>query len=101
MLRTFTNLYMVYDTVAEELFGSTIRASNDEVARRSFHDLLKDENSPIAGHRGDYILVCLAKIDNHGRLYNHDANEIDVNTRVIAKGQDWLDANTSKPELLK
>lgn len=85
---TITTLYVVYDNVAQDVFGSIIRAANDEVARRAFHDLLMMKDSPVAAHRGDYDLLKIANIDN-------DANvglPANVPT-IVAKGQDWLDAN--------
>lgn len=88
-----TSLYVVRDIVAADLFGGIIRAANDEVARRSFHDLLQQKDSPIAAHRGDYNLLYLGDINNHGEIYHGDIfNKVDL-PRIIAKGQDWLDAN--------
>lgn len=91
-MRTITKLYLVYDTVAEEIFGSIIRCANDEVARRSFHDLLNAKDSPIAAHRGDYNLLWIADINSAGWIQNHGSGDAVVPI-TIAKGQDWLDAN--------
>ena len=46
-------LYSVFDTVAEE-FGPIYSCKNDEVAKRAFHDLIKDSSSPL-----DYDLYFL------------------------------------------
>jgi len=88
MPKTYTKLYAVMDRVARDIFGGVIRCANDEVARRAFHDLLTQKDSPIAGHRGDYDLIQIGTIDNDGYMV---PNELEAIT--IARGQDWLDAN--------
>lgn len=85
--RVYTKLYVVYDTVARDLFGAIIRAPNDEVARRSFHDLLSQKESPISAHKGDYNLLFLGDIDNTGIITTT------TEPQILVKGQDWLDAN--------
>jgi len=88
--KTYNNLYVVFDKVAEEIFGGIIRVGNDEVARRAFHDLLTQKDSPIASHRGDYDLHRIGTIDNFGFIQCPESNT------TIARGQDWLDANKEK-----
>jgi len=85
--KVYSNLYVVFDKVAEEIFGGIIRVPNDEVARRAFHDLLAQKDSPIANHRGDYDMHRIGTIDNLGFIQTPEANT------TIARGQDWLDAN--------
>lgn len=86
--RTFTKLYAIFDNVAQDMFGGIIRCVNDEVARRSFHELLRQKESPIASNRGDYDLMYLATMDNCGNI-DHEEEGPDV----VARGQDWLEAN--------
>lgn len=95
--RNITKLYVVYDKVMNDLFGAIIRAPNDEVARRSFHDLMLQKEGPIAGHRQDYDLLLLGAIDNTGQIWSAgqgDTTPLDHLVEVIVRGQDWLDANT-------
>lgn len=87
MPAVYTKLYVVFDTIAKDLFGAIIRAPNDEVARRAFHDLLSQKESPISAHKGDYNLLFLGAIDNLGNITANDKAD------VLARGQDWLDAN--------
>lgn len=86
-----TKLYVIHDTVANDIFGAIIRAANDEVARRSFHDLLSSKESPLARHEGDYNLLIIGRIDNTGVIYN-GGTEITL-PAIIARGADWLAAN--------
>lgn len=90
---TRTNLYVVFDKVAMEIFGSIIRAANHEVARRSFHDLLTHQESPIATHKGDYDMIWLGQIDNFGNIHSKNGDSLDHLPELVASGQDWLDAN--------
>lgn len=86
--RTFTKLYAIFDNVAQDIFGGIIRCVNHEVARRSFHELLSQKDSPVANHRADYDLIWLFTIDNYGNI---DPGQ--EGPDVIATGKDWLEAN--------
>lgn len=88
--KVYNNLYVVFDKVAEEIFGGIIRVPNDEVARRAFHDLLNQKDSPIATNKGDYDLLKIGRVDNFGTIPGTDYTE------TIARGQDWLDANNQR-----
>lgn len=88
-----SRLYVVRDTIAQDIFGSIIRVKNDEVARRHFHDALADDRGPFKGHEADYELIYLGTMDNNGN--------IDPDNLLIARGGDWIAANNQKPELLK
>lgn len=63
-------LYSVCDTVAEE-FGPIYSCKNDEVAKRAFHDLIKDSSSPL-----DYALYFLG-------TFNTDTGFIDSATLPV------------------
>ena len=63
-------LYSVCDTVAEE-FGPIYSCKNDEVAKRAFHDLIKDSPSPL-----DYDLYFLG-------TFNSDTGFIDPVTLPV------------------
>ena len=63
-------LYSVCDTVAEE-FGPIYSCKNDEVAKRAFHDLIKDSSSPL-----DYDLYFLG-------TFNTDTGFIDSVTLPV------------------
>lgn len=82
-----SNLYVVYDKVAELIFGTIIRAGNDEVARRSFRSALGTADGPFKGHEADYQLLHIGGIDEHSAsLFGGDPT-------VIMDGGDWLNAN--------
>lgn len=81
-------LYIIYDLVAQMLFGAIIRVSNDEVARRSFHDALAAKDSPFANHQGDYVLLYIGDIDEQTGIITPTDNR-----HPVASGKDWLDAN--------
>lgn len=85
------NLYIVYDKIAQMCIGGLIRVSNDEVARRSFHEALIAKDSPMANHQGDYALNKLGHIDEQTGII--EAQDIPT---VIADGQDWLNANKER-----
>lgn len=85
-----SNLYVVYDRVAELIFGSIIRAGNDEVARRSFRSALGTPDGPFKGHEADYQLLHIGAInETNGSILATDAN-------VIMDGGDWLNAQQDK-----
>lgn len=87
-----TNLYCIYDKVANLMVGGILRVGNDEVARRSFHASLSAKDSPLAGHEGDY---CLYRI---GSINENDLAITPLDIRpIIADGRDWLNANTIVP----
>ena len=54
---SIVNLYSVCDTVAKE-FGPIYCCKNDEVAKRAYHELIKDVPSPF-----DYDLYLLGMFD--------------------------------------
>lgn len=89
-----TNMYCIYDIIAGEIFGGIIRAGNDEVARRSFHEALSNPDSPLTKNPRDYNLVQIALIDTatlavmspSGDQLNHLAN-------IVATGAEWVEAN--------
>lgn len=82
------NLYTVYDNTAEEIFGGIVRANNDEVARRTFHEALGDQNSPLAKNAKDYTLIRLGSIDTFD-----GAISAAEPPQAISTGADWLAAN--------
>lgn len=84
----YNNLYLIFDTVANNSFGGLIRVQNDEVARRSFYDALTAQDSPMLQHQADYELRRLGRIDETTGIIDPQ----DIPT-VVARGQDWLDAN--------
>lgn len=89
-----TNMYCIYDTVAEEIFGGIIRANNDEVARRSFYEALADQNGPLAKNARDYQLMQIGIIDTEAvHIYSPNGDSLDHLANIIATGADWLDAN--------
>lgn len=88
-----TNLYCILDKVAHDILGGIIRASNDEVARRAFHDALKNENSPMKGHEEDYLMLRVGSIDQtNGCLQNYGGGDAHI-PQPIASGADWINAN--------
>lgn len=85
-----SNLYIVYDKVAELIFGNIIRAGNDEVARRSFRSALGTTDGPFKGHEADYQLLHIGAInETTGAILVQDVN-------VIMDGGDWLNAQQEK-----
>lgn len=74
-------LYSVCDTVAEE-FGPIYSCKNDEVAKRAFHDLIKDSSSPV-----DYNLYFLG-------TFNTDTGFIDSATLPVRVNLVSLDKDT-------
>lgn len=79
-------LYTVYDKKAEQCIAGIIRVQNDEVARRHFHDALKNTESPLAQHPEDYDLLYLATIDIREGMIT------DNTPRTISAGADWIEA---------
>lgn len=74
-------LYSVCDTVAEE-FGPIYSCKNDEVAKRAFHDLIKDSSTPL-----DYDLYFVG-------TFNTDTGFIDSATLPIRVNLVSLDRDT-------
>lgn len=92
-----TNMYCIYDKVAEEIFGGIIRANNDEVARRSFYEALADQNGPLAKNARDYQLMQIGLIDTaDAQIYSAGGDHLNHLASIIATGADWLDANKEK-----
>lgn len=92
-----TNMYCIYDIVAEEILGGIIRANNDEVARRSFYEALADQNGPIAKNPRDYSLMQIGIIDtSNAQIQSAGGDKLNHLANVIATGADWLDANKEK-----
>lgn len=58
-----TNLYTVYDTVAQ-CYGRPFTAQNDPIAIRSFKDITFDPNSDIARNPADYTLMHIGQFDD-------------------------------------
>lgn len=86
-----TQLYVVRDKVAELTIGNIIRVKNNEVARRSFDDLLKDDKGPIHSHAQDYDLLNIGSMDEATGIIT----AYDIPT-IIAQGSDWVDANKER-----
>lgn len=83
-------LYSIYDNKAESCIAGIIRVQNHEVARRHFHDALRNTESPLAQHPEDYDLIYLGIINlTTGALLVTD-------TEVVASGADWLEASKEK-----
>ena len=78
-------LYSVCDTVAEE-FGPIYSCKNDEVAKRAFHDLIKDSSSPL-----DYDLYFLG-------YFNTDTGFIDSVTLPVRVNLVSLDDKVEEVE---
>lgn len=83
-------LYSVYDHKAEMCIAGIIRVPNDEVARRHFHDALRNQESPLSQHPEDYDLMYLGDIDTtEGMITNNTP-------RIVGSGADWLEASQLK-----
>lgn len=87
-----SNLYVVYDKVAELIFGTIIRAGNDEVARRSFRSALGTADGPFKGHEADYQLLYIGTIDEASAAIALNGTDV----KVVMDGGDWLNAQQDK-----
>lgn len=56
-------IYTVYDTLAES-HATPFFAVNDDVARRSFVDLVADPRTTVAQHPDDFILFSVGSFDS-------------------------------------
>ena len=56
-------IYTVYDNLAET-HATPFFAVNDDVARRSFVDLVADSRTTVAQHPDDFILFCVGSFDS-------------------------------------
>lgn len=82
------NLYIIYDKVAKTAFGGTIRVGNDEVARRSFHNALRQKDNPMQGHEKDYCILRIGSMDETTCII--EPQDIPTN---VGDGADWIEAN--------
>ena len=78
-------LYSVFDSVAEE-FGPIYSCKNDEVAKRAFHELIKDSSSSL-----DYDLYFLG-------TFNTDTGFIDSVTLPVRVNLVSLDDKVEEVE---
>ena len=56
-------IYTVFDNLAES-HATPFFAVNDDVARRSFVDLVADPRTTVAQHPDDFILFCVGSFDS-------------------------------------
>lgn len=66
------NYYTIYDLVAQEA-GPVFQAKNDEVAYRSYNNILKDLSE---ASKDDFKLICLLSLDT-------STLDIDVDVRDV------------------
>lgn len=92
-----TNVYMIYDIVAELIFGGLMVAPNHAVAMRHFTDLANNQGNIVNQHLADFKLVCIGAInESNGELVALHP------TITLLKGTDMLkapEARTEKPTL--
>lgn len=84
-----TQLYMIYDVVADD-FGPVFEVKNEEVAKRSFFNLLKGKDID----QGDYALYKVCDLHRE-RMFSDDPVVVDV--KLIMRGFE----NKSKEEVFE
>jgi len=90
------NIYTVYDLKSESIIGSLIMERLDAPAIRAFHDALDPKNQSIlAAHPADFVLLCLGSLDDSGVIV--PATE----PQQIASGAQWAAANFLSEEIAK
>lgn len=85
----FIKVYSIYDVKAKS-FSLPFFAPNDQVAKRSFSDLVNDPSSQVSLHPEDYKLYYCADFDQQtcrisqsSALVGHLADGLDFSSKVL------------------
>lgn len=87
-----TELYQIYDKIAEAVVGPIMSANRAAPIIRSFYELLADERRELNKHAADYDLLHIATQDE-------ETGEIlAFRPETTATGAAWLAAKTNREE---
>jgi len=79
-----TNVYAVFDKLAQQVIGGLHLLANDAAAVRFFSDILQEPNSRLAGHPEDYELISLGELKYFGdRVSLQAASSIIVSATAV------------------
>lgn len=90
-------LYVLRDTVTNDIKDLIMVQHNDAVAIRSLGDIYHAQGSALRNHINDYELVCLGELDFESKETKNPL-WIDPEYRVIMTGSQWLAAQTTSKE---
>lgn len=79
------SLYVVLDTLAEQILGAPLIFRADAAAVRLFSEAYNDANSVVAKHPNDHVLLCLGTIDDKtGQVVAQDTPRIVITGTQLA-----------------
>lgn len=86
------SLYIVFDTVAQDIAGAGILTlKNDNAALRLFTDVIRDGKTAVAHHAADMELVLLGHLDEAKTgMGGHRHFTLETEHTVLANGADIL-----------
>ncbi len=81
------NIYSIYDT-ASGLYSRPIFSQSDGEAKRSFQDLVNQEDHPVGKHPEDYSIFRLGIFDDvKGSFINEDNECLNTGLEAVASSR--------------